>query len=64
MRYSAEARATVPKHLNGPTPFVTSLARTTVEHIIEVRIFDMELMWIDSNNRAYWVRIRAQKNTE
>jgi hypothetical protein len=62
MRYGAEARAAITEHINCPTPFVAFLTRTAVENIVEVRVFDMELIWIDSN---YWsCLISTQSNVK
>lgn len=40
----------VAKHLHRPPPFVTSLSRTTVEYIVEIRVADMKLVRIDPDD--------------
>jgi hypothetical protein len=61
VRYSAEARATVSKHFNSPTPFVALLAMATVEYVVEVGVFHMELIWIDSDDWACSLALVRQK---
>lgn len=43
--------STVAEHLHRPPPFVASLSRTTVEHIVEIRVTDVKLVRVDPD---YW----------
>ena len=37
-----------------PVPFVgLAFAAKNVQRVIEVRVLDMDLVWVDSNDRAY-----------
>ena len=51
--YGTEVRRGVSKHAAAPSPFISTLGRSSINCVVVVRVTDMKLVWIDADYRTY-----------